>query len=151
LKVVLIDTGPIVAYLNGRDRHHAWAVERFQQLRPPLITCEAVLSEAVFLLRSAPGGGDRVMDLMRRGVLAVSFALQEESAAVSALLRRYRSLPMDLADACLVRMSEQHADCLLLTVDSEFRDIYRRNGRQVIPTLLPPGSRGRPRTASSRA
>jgi len=144
LKVVLADTGPIVAYLSGRDRHHAWAVGLFKQLRPPLLTCEAVLSEAVFLLRLAPGGGDRVMDRVSRGVLEVRFDLHREVAAVTGLLRRYRSLPMDMADACLVRMSELHGDCVLLTVDSEFRDIYRRNGRQVIPTLLPPGSRRRP-------
>ena len=144
MKVVLADTGPIVAYLNGRDRHHAWAVGLFKQLRPPLLTCEAVLSEAVFLLRLAPGGGDRVMDLVSRGVLEVRFDLQREVAAVTGLLRRYRSLPMDMADACLVRMSGLHGDCVLLTVDSELRDIYRRNGRQVIPTLLPPGSRRRP-------
>lgn len=142
MRVVLADTGPIVAYLNQRDRHHAWAVAHLRQLRPPLLTCEAVLSEAVFLLQSAPGGGDRVMDLLSRGVLRLPFVLQEESAAVSRLLRRYGSVPMDLADACLVRMSEQHADCVLLTVDSEFRDVYRRHGRQVIPTLLPQG-RGR--------
>jgi uncharacterized protein len=143
LKVVLVDTGPIVAYLNGRDRHHAWAVGMFKQLRPPLFTCEAVLSEAVYLLRSAPGGGDRVMDLVGRGVLGITFDLHGEAAAVSGLLHRYRGVPMDLADACLVRMSEQHADCVLLTIDSEFRDIYRRHGRQVIPTLLPPGARRR--------
>ena len=142
MRVVLADTGPIVAYLNRRDRHHDWAVAHLRQLRPPLLTCEAVLSEAVFLLQSAPGGGDRVMDLLSRGVLRLPFALQEESSAVSRLLRRYGSVPMDLADACLVRMSEQHADCVLLTVDSEFRDVYRRHGRQVIPTLLPQG-RGR--------
>ena len=143
MRVVLVDTGPIVAYLNGRDRHNAWAVAVFKQLRPPLLTCEAVLSEAVFLLRSAPGGGDPVLDLVRRGVLQVTFDLQGEVAAVSRILQRYGSLPMDLADACLVRMSELHADCVQLTVDSEFRDVYRRNGRQVIPTLLPPGGRGR--------
>lgn len=143
MKVVLADTGPIVAYLNGRDRHHAWAVGVFKQLRPPLLTCEAVLSEAVFLLRLAPGGGDRVMDLVARGVLEVRFDLQREAAAVTGLLRRNRTLPMDMADACLVRMSELHGECVLLTVDSEFRDVYRRNGRQVIPTLLPPGSRRR--------
>jgi predicted nucleic acid-binding protein len=143
LKVVLADTGPIVAYLNRRDRHHTWAVEVFKQLRPPLLTCEAVLSEAVFLLRLAPGGGERVMELVSIGVLEVRFDLRREVPAVTGLLRRYRSLPMDMADACLVRMSELHGDCALLTVDSEFRDIYRRNGRQVIPTLLPPDSRRR--------
>jgi rRNA-processing protein FCF1 len=46
---------------------------------------------------------------------------------------------MDLADACLVRMTELHADCELITIDREFRDVYRRRGRQVIPTLMPAG------------
>jgi uncharacterized protein len=143
LKVFLADTGPIVAYLNGRDRHHPWSVSVLKALRPPLLTCEAVLSEAACLLRSMPEGGHRVMDLVTRGVLAVAFDLRAEAAAVSGLLRRYRSLPMDMADACLVRMSELHPDSVVLTVDSEFRDVYRRNGRQLIPTLLPPGKRRR--------
>jgi predicted nucleic acid-binding protein len=143
LRVVLADTGPIVAYLNGRDGHHAWAVGALKQVHPPLLTCEAVLSEAAYLLRATSGGGERVMEMIGRGVLRATFDLQAEAAAVKGLLRRYRSLPMDLADACLARMSELHPDCVLLTVDSEFRDVYRRNGRQVIPTLLPPGIRRR--------
>ena len=143
MRVVLADTGLIVAYLNGRDRHHAWAVGALKQLVPPLLTCEAVLSEAVYLLRADPSGGDRVMELVTRGMLRPEFDLRAEATAVTALVRRYRSLPMDLADACLVRMSEIHPDCTLITVDSEFRDVYRRNGRQVIPTLLPPGGRRR--------
>ena len=132
-----------MAYLNGRDRHHAWALGVLEQVRPPLLTCEAVLSEAVYLLSADPSGGERVMDLVGRGMLRAKFDLQAEATAVTGLLRRYRSLPMDLADACLVRMSELHPDCTLVTVDSEFRDIYRRNGRQVIPTELPPGTRRR--------
>ena len=143
MRVVLADTGLIVAYLNRRDRHHAWAVGALKQLRPPLLTCEAVLSEAVYLLRSDPSGGDRVMELVTRGMVCAKFDLQAEATAVTALIRRYLSLPMDLADACLVRMSELHPDCTLVAVDSEFRDIYRRNGRQVIPTELPPGTRRR--------
>jgi predicted nucleic acid-binding protein len=110
-----------------------------------LLTCEAVLSEAVYLLRSDPSGGDRVMDLVTRGMVRAKFELQAEATAVTALIRRYRSLPMDLADACLVRMSEIHTDCTLVTVDSEFRDVYRRNGRQAIPALLPPGDQKRRR------
>ncbi len=82
-----------------------------------------------------------MLDLVTRGVLDVAFELRTEATAVGGLLRRYRSLPMDLADACLVRMTELHPDAVVLTVDSEFRDVYRRNGRQVIPTLLPPGVR----------
>lgn len=78
------------------------------------------------------------MELVTRGVLRVELDLQREAPAVSRLLARYASLPMDLADACLVRLSELHADCSVLTVDSEFRDVYRRNGRLMIPTHLPP-------------
>jgi predicted nucleic acid-binding protein len=143
LRVTLVDTGPIVAFLNGRDRHHAWAIELFKGHRPPLLTCDAVLSEAVFLLNTHAGGGERVMELVTRGVVQPRFDLHAEAGAVSALLRRYRSLPMDLADACLVRMSELHADSMLLTVDSEFRDVYRRSGRQVIPSVLPANPRSR--------
>jgi predicted nucleic acid-binding protein len=137
VKVVLADTGPIVAFLNRRDRHHAWAVETLAELRPPLLTCEAVLSEAAYLVRGLPGGGERVVELVRRGVLEVAFDLQREATGVARLLRRYASLPMDLADACVVRLSELYSDSSVLTVDSEFRDVYRRNGRQVIPALLP--------------
>jgi predicted nucleic acid-binding protein len=137
VKVVLADTGPIVAFLNRRDRHHAWAVETLAELRPPLLTCEAVISEAAYLVRGLPGGGERVVELVRRGVLEVAFDLQREATGVARLLRRYASLPMDLADACVVRLSELYSDSSVLTVDSEFRDVYRRNGRQVIPALLP--------------
>ena len=138
MKVVLADTGPIVAYLNGRDRYHAWAVAVFKQLRPPLLTCEAVLSEAVFLLRSAPGGGDPVLDLVRRGVLRATFDLQGEVTAVSRLLQRYGSVPMDLADACLVRMSELHPRHRVITVDRRDFRVYRRNKREAIPLVCPP-------------
>jgi predicted nucleic acid-binding protein len=105
--------------------------------RPPLLTCEAVLSEAVFLLTRVPDGPQKVLEMVRREVVTPVFRLAAEVAAVGTLLARYHKVPMDLADACLVRMTEIHSDCVLWTVDSEFRDIYRRNGRQMIPSLLP--------------
>ena len=133
----LVDTGPIVAFLNRRDRHHGWAVETFAMARPPLLTCEAVLSEAAYLLRRLTGGPERTIELLARGVLTTPFRLEAEAPAVKKLLARYGDVPMDLADACLVRLAELHADCLLLTIDSEFRDVYRRHGRQAIPTVMP--------------
>jgi uncharacterized protein len=138
LSVTLVDTGPIVAFLSRRDRYHRWAADTLARLAPPLVTCESVLSEAAYLVRRLPGGGERVIELVTRGVLRVELDLQHEASAVRRLLGRYSSLSMDLADACLVRLSELHPDSVVLTVDSEFRDVYRRNGRQVIPTLLPP-------------
>jgi predicted nucleic acid-binding protein len=133
----LVDTGPIVAFLNRRDRHHGWAVETFSRLRAPLLTCEAVLSEAAYLLRRLTGGPEKAIELLTRGVVSAPFRLEAEATAVKKLLARYGDVPMDLADACLVRLTELHSDSVLLTIDSEFRDVYRRHGRQAIPTLLP--------------
>lgn len=133
----LVDTGPIVAFLNRRDRHHQWAVETFATVRAPLLTCEAVLSEAAYLLRRLAGGPEKAIELLTRRVVSASFRLEAEAPAVKKLLGRYGNVPMDLADACLVRLTELHGDCVLLTIDSEFRDVYRRHGRQAIPTVLP--------------
>jgi predicted nucleic acid-binding protein len=134
LRAAIVDTGPLVAFLNRRDRHHAWAAAQFGSLAPPLLTCEAVLSEATYLVRGLAGGPQAVLELVARGVVKPTFRLQDEIAMVKAIVKRYAR---DLADACLVRMSELHSDCVVLTIDTEFRDVYRRHGRQVIPTLLP--------------
>jgi predicted nucleic acid-binding protein len=136
----IVDTGPLVAFLNRRDRHHAWAADQFGSLRPPLLTCEAVLSEAAYLVRDLPGGPEAVLELVARGVVAPTFRLHDEITAVMSVIKRYGR---DLADACLVRMSELHSDCVVLTIDTEFRDVYRRHGRRAIPTRLPPVSRRR--------
>jgi predicted nucleic acid-binding protein len=142
LRAAIVDTGPLVAFLNRRDRHHDWATEQLGRLSPPLLTCEAVLSEATYLVRRMTGGPDAVLELVARGVVMPTFRLQDEISSLKLLVRRYAR---DLADACLVRMSELHPDCVILTIDAEFRDVYRRNGRQVIPTLLPPGVKRRRR------
>lgn len=131
---------PPVGFLNRRDRYHSWAVEQFGSLPPPLLTCEAVLSEAAYLVRNLPGGPEAVLELVARGAVAPTFRLQDEIAAVRAVVKRYGR---DLADACLVRMSEIHSDCAVLTIDTEFRDVYRRHGRKAIPTTLPPRTRSR--------
>jgi predicted nucleic acid-binding protein len=133
---VLADTGPLVAALNANDEHHAWAREVFGRLSPPVFTCEAVLSEAQFLLNERGGDPLAVLDWVRRGVINLAFDAEDEIERLMALQRSYRSLPMDFADACLVRMAESHPRSRVLTTDSHFR-IYRRNGRQVIPLLAP--------------
>ena len=117
----ILDTGPLVAFLNQRDRYHEWAKARMAEMRPPLHTCEAVLSEACFLLRNLSGGTDAIMALVERRLVTISFHLESEHARVRRLLRRYgdRPRPMSLADACLVRMAElvdRPKDVLLETV-----------------------------------
>jgi predicted nucleic acid-binding protein len=133
---VILDTGPLVALLNSRDKYHDWAKTLWAEVEPPLITCEAVIAEACFLMGKLGKGSSVVVEMLRRGAVATSFSLTDELDAVRRLLERYGSVPMSLADACLVRMSELYGDSEVMTVDSDFR-IYRRHGRRVIPALMP--------------
>lgn len=135
-KPVLIDTGPLVAYLNRADHHYRWAKSQLAGLSPPLLTCEAVLAEACFILGKYAGGQATVLELLRRGAVRIAFSLQQEIEPISRLMARYANVPISLADASLVRMSEIFADSPVLTLDSDFH-IYRRNGRQAIPLIIP--------------
>jgi predicted nucleic acid-binding protein len=134
--IVLLDTGPLVALLRRRDRYHNWAVEQFRRIDPPLHTCEPVIAEACHLLTSWPGGRESVIKLLETGALKIGFHLPDEMLSIRALMARYRNVPMSLADACLVRMSEQNTSGKILTLDSDFL-IYRKHGRQTIPIIIP--------------
>ena len=101
-----------------------------------MLTCEAVVAESCYLLRRLDGGSTAVLELIRRGAVAVAFSLADESTAVARLLKRYHDVPISLADACLVRMSELFTGSEVMTIDGDFR-VYRRQGRGVIPTLMP--------------
>jgi predicted nucleic acid-binding protein len=135
---VVIDTGPLVALLNARDRWHAWVKAALDTIEPPLYTCEAVISEACFLMRECEGGRDAVLTLMSRSVVKCDFRLASEVDSIRALMRKFSDVPMSLADACLVRMTELESRAVVLTMDGDFR-VYRRNRRQIIPTLMPSG------------
>jgi predicted nucleic acid-binding protein len=132
----LLDTGPLVSFLGSGLRHHAWAVEEWKRLRPPLLTCEPVLTEAAFLLKRDGREADALFALMERGVIRIALTVQDEQTDLRALMRRYRNRPMSLADACLVRLSEIHTGGEVFTLDTDFR-IYRRHGNKVIPVLTP--------------
>jgi len=132
----LLDTGPLVSFLAAGLKHHVWAVEQWKRLRPPLSTCEPVLTEAAFLLRREGREADALFALLERGVIRIGLAVEEEQADLRALMRRYRNRPMSLADACLVRLSEIHTGSEIFTLDSDFR-VYRRHGNKVIPLLMP--------------
>ena len=137
---ILVDTGPIVSVLNAGDEHRRWALEVFGSLEPPLYTCEAVLSECQFLLEDRGANPLIVLEWVQQGILKLDFSPGTEIGRLLALQRSYRNLPMDFADACLVRMTEIHPRSRILTTNSHFK-IFRRNGRQQIPLLAPPGLR----------
>lgn len=110
--------------------------QQFARLTDPLLSCEAVVAETCFLL--ARGGHDpaKALALVSRGLVRVAFDLGREIDAVKGLFERYANVPSSLADACLIRLSEQHERCRVLTLDSDFH-IYRRHGRRVIPLWRP--------------
>ena len=134
--LVLADTGPLVAALRKRDRHHLWTRAQLDARRAPLVTCEAVLSEAFFLLQGVASGHAALAAMIDRGLLEVRFDFQDEREATLRLLRKYADTPMSFADACLVRMSELHRSSRVFTLDQDFA-AYRRNGRERIPLLAP--------------
>jgi predicted nucleic acid-binding protein len=134
---VVVDTGPIVALLDADDQHHTWVTAQFARLRPPLLTCEAVLTEASFLIARAGVSASAVTTLVERGVLSVAQLFDADAASITRLIRRYANVPMSLADACLVRLVEITPHATLFTLDSDF-EIYRQKGRRLIPLLAPP-------------
>lgn len=130
----IADTGFIVAFLNRSDRYHDWASEIGRRVSDPLLTCEAVLAETAFQVQSS----DRVMDLLQEGFVKIAFELQKNIDQVAALAERFHDRTPDLADLCLIRMSELHDNLPVLTVDERDFRVYRRNGREVIPIVCPP-------------
>lgn len=128
----ILDTGPLVALMNRRDDHHAWAVGAFERVNPPLWTCEPVLTEAAHLT----GAARQILEMVSAGTLRIGLDLEEQADAIAALLRRYGK-QMDLADACIVRMSELGRTCRVFTLDRRDFSTFRRNGRDVIPLLAP--------------
>ena len=132
----IADTGLVVALLNRSDRYHQWAAAVARQISEPLFTCEAVLAEAAFQVGSAA----LVLALVQDGFLKMAFNLEKNLQEVAELAARYSDRSPDLADLCLVRMSELFPDLQVFTVDeSDFR-IFRRNKREVIPIICPPRS-----------
>ena len=127
-----------MALLNRRDRHHAWVREVLGTVEPPVFTCEAVISEACFLLGRLTGGQDAVLELLSKDILRVDFRARPEISAVRGLMHKFARVPMSFAEACLVRMTELDAESVILTLDRDFR-VYRRSRRQVIPTIMAAG------------
>jgi uncharacterized protein len=132
----LLDTGPLVSFLAAGLKHHSWSCEQWKFFRPPLLTCEPVLTEAAFLLSREGRQADPLFALLERGAIRIALNLQDEQADLRALMHRYHNRPMSLADACMVRLSELHMAGEVFTLDSDFR-IYRRHGNKVIPVLMP--------------
>lgn len=130
----IADTGFLVAFANRRDRHHDWAVGLAARVTKPLLTCEAVLAETSFHLRSVP----LVVAMIREGLIESDFVASDHLIQLAQLAERYSDRQPDLADICLIRMSELHPHHPVITVDRADFQVYRRNKRETIPLIFPP-------------
>jgi len=129
----IADTGFIVAFLNRKDEHHDWAVGLAEQVSEPLITCDAVLAEAAFHIQDS----GLVLSLVQEDLLLPAFDVLEHLHHLKELANRYADRHPDLADLCLIRLSELHPRHSVITTDIEDFRIYRRNRRQTIPVIFP--------------
>lgn len=135
---IIIDTSPLVAFIDKSDDFHNWTIEVWKKIPIPLLTCEAVITEACFLLQNVYGGEDAIMALVERGTIQIEFHLNDEVKVIRDLMQRYQSVHKSFADACLVRMSELIASSSVFTIDSDFH-IYRKNRREMIDLIIPDG------------
>jgi predicted nucleic acid-binding protein len=136
MTVAIVDTGPLVALFDRAEQYHRWVAKRFDELDAPLLVCEPVLAEAMYLLARYPKAQDAVLEFVQNGALSVAFRIDEHLDALRRLLQKYKDMPMSLADACIVRMSEIHDRHAVLTLDSDFL-VYRKHGRGSLPLIHP--------------
>jgi uncharacterized protein len=130
----IADTGFLVAFVNRGDAHHEWALHLATRITEPLLTCEAVLAETAFHLQDSA----LALTMVRDGLVSLAFDCNDHLPQLAVLAERYRDRQPDLADLCLIRMSELYPKHSVITVDrADFR-VYRRNKRDTIPLVTPP-------------
>ncbi len=129
----IADAGLLIGFLDRRDEHHRWAAGIFERESPPFYTAEAVLAEVAAVLETA----DDVLRMLEVGDLVLALDLGKEVSAVRGLVLKYRDRPMDLGDACCVRLAELLPGGVVYTVDRQDFAIYRKNGRQPVPCVFP--------------
>jgi len=139
MPAAIVDTGPLVAFFDRSERNHRWVAARIDEIDAPLLVCEPVLAETMYLLARYPRAQDALLQLLENGALSIAFRLDDHVAALRKLLLKYRDTPMSLADACIVRMAEIHDRHAVLTLDSDFA-VYRKHGRLPL-ALMHPGER----------
>ena len=132
----IVDTGPLVALFDRAERHHVWVTQQLEELEAPLLVCEPVLAETMYLLSRFPPARETLFELLQNGALRIAFQLEPQVEAVRGLIASYRDVPMSLADACVVRMAEVHRQHTILTLDSDFL-IYRKTGGGLLNVMHP--------------
>lgn len=136
----LIDTGAILALLDRTDRWHRVCVDTFQQLRLPLVTSEAVLTELFHLVGDTRREVETAWEFLRSGAIRLAIIEDSELPEVQSLMSRYWDRPMDFADATLVYLARREGLSTAFTVDQADFNTYRIEGRKrfrVLPATGP--------------
>ena len=136
MTTAIVDAGPLVAFFDRAEQYHRWVAERIEELDAPLLVCEPVLAEAMYLIARYARAQDALLELVQNGALNVAFRIEEHIDAIRKLLQKYRDTPMSLADACIVRMAEIYDRHVVLTLDSDF-SVYRKHGRASLTVIHP--------------
>ena len=127
---VLLDTGPILAMLNRQDRWYERCTQTFIQLHKPLLTSEAVLTEAFYMLGDSAHRVEAAWTFVRSGAITVGTISDKDLPALAQLMQQYQDRPMDFADATLVRLAEREQLTSILTIDFSDFETYRIDGRK---------------------
>ena len=133
---VIIDSSVLAALLNKNDTYHQWAVTQLKEIQPPLLTCEAIISEVSFLIGRKQQGINVIFNYLKSGIIELPFCFSSEYVAIEKLMLKYNNVPMSFADACLVRMSEQYRNSCVFTLDADFL-VYRKNANEIISLIYP--------------
>jgi predicted nucleic acid-binding protein len=128
----IADTGFLVAFANRNDRYHGWEVA--SRVDRALLTCDAVLAETAFHLENA----SLVLEMVRDGLVAPSFWVSDNLVRLAEMAKRYWDRKPDLADLCLIRLSELNPSLPVITTDVRDFRVYRRGRREIIQLLHPP-------------
>jgi predicted nucleic acid-binding protein len=139
MPAAIVDTGPLVAFFDRTERHHQWMRECIAELEPPLLVCEPVLTETMYLLRGQLRAQAILFQLLKNGAINISFRVDEHVTTLRKLHQKYLNVPMSLANACVVRMAELNERHAVLTLDADFL-LYRKHGRVPL-TLIRPARR----------
>jgi predicted nucleic acid-binding protein len=136
VKPVLLDTGVIVALLDRSEKNHTRCVRIVKDLTLPLATCEAVIAESCYLLRTVAGASEAILENVEKGVFQIPFSIYRSATFVRRITRKYRDHGIDFADACLIRLAEELDTGEILTLDSDFQ-IYRWKKNRPFQFLIP--------------
>jgi uncharacterized protein len=136
MRAAIVDTGPLVAFVDRAEQYHQWAIARIEELEAPLLVCEPVLAEAMHLLGRLSRAQDALFALLENNALRIAFRMEEHLTVLRRLLAKYSDRPMSLADACVVRMAEIHERHAVLTLDSDFV-VYRKHGKVPLAVIHP--------------